>query len=66
MKATARQKIAIKNLLSYIRTLNKHYHKCITKEENDIIENMSFQLASKQIANLIERTKEKDQELAWS
>jgi hypothetical protein len=27
---------------------------------------MSFELASKQIANLIERTKEKDYELAWS
>lgn len=51
--ATTKQKIAILNLLSYLRTGDKNNWTKIEISEANIIDNLSFEKASKQIDKLI-------------
>ncbi len=64
--ATLKQKNAIVNLLSYIRTWHKYNHSCITEKELRIIANMSFNTASRQINKLIWEVEMRDNDLMWA
>lgn len=61
--ATTKQKIAILNLLSYLRTGDKNNWTKIEISEANIIDNLSFEKASKQIDKLIWDVKDRDEEL---
>lgn len=64
MKATEKQKLAIRNLLSHVRTWNKHRHHCINENENKVIEELSKEKASRQIDKLINDVKAKDEQMS--